>query len=306
MEKLPPLPASTSDDPRDAQSAAPLIVVSGLSGSGKSVALRTLEDLDYYCVDNLPSDLLPQFVSSISQNGSQHPRLAVGIDVRNTPEDLSHLPESLSQVGELGYQHQLVFLDTRDDVLIRRYNETRRRHPLSARGLPLADAIALERRLLKPLVAIADRVIDSSDYNVHQLRRLIVTELALGSQPGLSILFESFAYRHGVPGDADFVFDARCLPNPHWDPRLRPLSGRDAAVREFLDLQSPVSEYRSQVAAFLDTWLPHFERDTRSYVTIAFGCSGGRHRSVYLAEKLAEHLRERGRSQVVTFHRELE
>jgi hypothetical protein len=147
----------------------PLIVVSGLSGSGKSVALRTLEDLGYYCVDNLPSELLPEFVASISHGGAQHPKLAVGIDVRNRPEDLSHLPESLSTVGALGYQHQLVFLDTRDEVLIRRYSETRRRHPLSDRGLPLADAIALERRLLKPLMAIADRVIDSSDYNIHQL-----------------------------------------------------------------------------------------------------------------------------------------
>lgn len=302
----PPLPGFASDDPRDAPAVAPLIVVSGLSGSGKSVVLRTLEDLDYYCVDNLPSDLLPQFVASISQDGSQHPRLAVGIDVRNTPEDLSHLPESLSTVGALGYQHQLVFLDTRDEVLIRRYNETRRRHPLSARGLPLADAIALERRLLKPLMAIADRIIDSSDFNMHQLRRLVVTELALGSQPGLSILFESFAYRRGVPGDADFVFDARCLPNPHWDARLRPLSGRDAAVREHLDQQPAVHQYQTQVAAFLDTWLPQFEKETRSYVTVAFGCTGGRHRSVYLAEKLAEHCRERGRNQVVTFHRELE
>jgi UPF0042 nucleotide-binding protein len=283
-----------------------LIVVSGLSGSGKSVVLRTFEDLGYYCVDNLPSDLLPQFVASITQDGTRHARLAVGIDVRNTPEDLSHLPESLSAVGALGYQHELVFLDTRDEVLIRRYSETRRRHPLSERGLPLADAIALERRLLKPLIAIADRVIDSSDYNVHQLRRLVVTELALGQQPGLSILFESFAYRHGVPADADFVFDVRCLPNPHWDARLRPLSGRDAAVRENLDQQPPVQEYFDQVAGFLDTWLPRFEKDTRSYVTIALGCTGGRHRSVYLAERLAEHCRARGQSQVVTFHRELE
>jgi UPF0042 nucleotide-binding protein len=281
-------------------------VVSGLSGSGKSVVLRTFEDLGYYCVDNLPSDLLPPFVASISQDSSRHSRLAVGIDVRNTPEDLSHLPESLSTVGALGYQHQLVFLDTRDEVLIRRYSETRRRHPLSDRGLPLADAIALERRLLKPLVAIADRVIDSSDYNVHQLRRLVVTELALGKQPGLSILFESFAYRHGVPVDADFVFDVRCLPNPHWDARLRPLSGRDGAVREHLDQQPIVQEYFEQVAAFLDTWLPRFAKDTRSYVTIAFGCTGGRHRSVYFAERVAEHCRDQGESQVVTFHRELE
>ncbi len=284
----------------------PLIVVSGLSGSGKSVALRTLEDLGYYCVDNLPSELLPEFVASISHGGAQHPKLAVGIDVRNRPEDLSHLPESLSTVGALGYQHQLVFLDTRDEVLIRRYSETRRRHPLSDRGLPLADAIALERRLLKPLMAIADRVIDSSDYNIHQLRRIVVTELALVDHAGLSILFESFAYRHGVPADADFVFDVRCLPNPHWDARLRPLSGRDAAVRDYLDEQPLARDYLEHVTKFLDAWLPCFEKDTRSYVTVAFGCTGGRHRSVYFAERLAEHVRATGRTQVVTFHRELE
>jgi len=290
----------------DTPALAPLIVVSGMSGSGKSVALRTLEDLGYYCVDNLPSDLLPQFVASISHGGQQHPRIAVGIDVRNRPEDLVHLPESLSTVGAVGYQHQLVFLDTRDDVLIRRYSETRRRHPLSGQGLPLADAIARERRMLKPLVAIADRIIDSSDYNIHQLRRVVVTELALVEHAGLSILFESFAYKHGVPTDADFVFDVRCLPNPHWDAKLRPLSGRDAAVRDYLEAQPLAQRYVEDVKRFLDTWLPCFERDSRSYVTVAFGCTGGRHRSVYFAERLAEHLRASGRPQVLTFHRELE
>lgn len=285
---------------------SPLIVVSGMSGSGKTVALRTLEDLGYYCVDNLPSELLPQFVASISHGGQQQPRIAVGIDVRNRPEDLTHLPESLSTVGALGYQHQLVFLDTTDEVLIRRYSETRRRHPLSERGLPLADAIALERRLLKPLSAIADRVIDSSNLNVHQLRRVVVTELALVETAGLSILFESFTYKHGVPTDADFVFDLRCLPNPHWDAKLRPLSGRDAAVRDYLDAQPLAQTYVQHVTQFLDQWLPCFERDTRSYVTVAFGCTGGRHRSVYFAEKLARHLRDGGRPQVLTFHRELE
>ena len=285
---------------------SPLIVVSGMSGSGKTVALRTLEDLGYYCVDNLPSELLPQFVASISRGGAQHPRIAVGIDVRNRPEDLSHLPESLSTIGAMGYQHQLVFLDTRDEVLIRRYSETRRRHPLSEGGLPLADAIARERRLLKPLVAIADRIVDSSDLNIHQLRRVVVTELALSEQAGLSILLESFAYKHGVPTDADFVFDLRCLPNPHWDARLRPLSGRDAAVRENLDAQPLAQRYVADVTQFLDHWLPCFEKDTRSYVTVAFGCTGGRHRSVYFAEKLATYLRDTGRPQVLTFHRELE
>jgi len=284
----------------------PLIVVSGLSGSGKSVVLRTLEDLDYYCVDNLPAELLPQFVSSVSSGAVRRPRLAVGIDVRNRAQDLGHLPKSLAEVGELGVDYTLVFLDTREEVLIKRYSETRRRHPLSHGGLPLADAIALERSLVKPLAAIADRIIDSSDLNVHQLRRLVTTELALGIEPGLSLLFESFAYRRGVPADADFVFDARCLPNPHWEPRLRPLSGRDAAVREHLDNNRLMQDFMRSVSGFLTQWLPCFEADTRSYVTVAIGCTGGRHRSVYLAEKLAEHAREQGHTQVVTFHRELE
>lgn len=284
----------------------PLFIVSGLSGSGKSVALRTLEDLDCYCVDNLPSDLLPQFVRSIVDGHAPPARLAVGIDVRNRREDLSDLPHALAEVGAMGFQHQLIFFDTRDQVLLKRYSETRRRHPLSQEGLPLADAVALERRMLKPLVAIADRVIDTSELNVHQLRRLIVTELGMGMTPSLSILLESFAYKHGVPPDADFVFDARCLPNPHWDPRLRPLSGRDGPVREYLDAQPLVSAFFTQVAGFLDNWLPCFESDNRSYVTIAIGCTGGRHRSVYLAERFAEHLRAGGRQQVVSFHRELD
>jgi UPF0042 nucleotide-binding protein len=282
------------------------MVVSGLSGSGKSVALRTLEDLDCYCVDNLPSDLLPDFVRSVLDGVDPPLRLAVGIDVRNRREDLGHLPQALAEVGQMGIEHELVFLDTRDEALLKRYSETRRRHPLSHGGLPLADAIAQERRLLKPLVALADRVIDTSELNVHQLRRLIVTELGTGQAAGLTFLLESFAYRRGVPIDADFVFDARCLPNPHWNPGLRPLSGRDAAVRDYLDADPLVMQFFSQIAGFLDTWLPRFESDTRSYVTIAFGCTGGRHRSVYLAEKFADHLRAGGRQQVVSFHRELE
>ncbi len=290
------------DDPRP-----PLLVISGLSGSGKSVVLRALEDLDYYCVDNLPAELLPEFVAGVTAGGNgHHRRLAVGIDVRNRPEGLTRLPHSLAKVGAMGCQHQLIFLDALDEVLLRRYSETRRRHPLSVEGLPLADAIALERQRLRPLVAIADRVLDTSTMNVHQLRRWVVTELAAVAQPGLSLLVQSFAYRNGVPDDADFVFDVRCLPNPHWDPRLRPLSGRDAPVREWLMQQPVVVEYLGQVAGFLDTWLPRFESDTRSYVTLAFGCTGGRHRSVHCTEWLASHWREQGRSRVVTFHRELE
>lgn len=294
------------NSPPNADTAPTLIVVSGLSGSGKSVALRTLEDLGCYCVDNLPSDLLPAFARTILEGSNPPTRLAVGIDVRNRAEDLSHLPEALAEVGAAGMQHQLIFLDTRDEVLLKRFADTRRRHPLGRDGTRLAEAIALERRLLRPLMAIADRVLDSSELNVHQLRRLIVTELELNQQSGLSILIESFAFRRGVPTDADFVFDARCLPNPHWDPKLRPLSGRDGPVREYFEQQPLVEQFFQPIATLIETWLPRFETDTRSYITIAFGCSGGRHRSVYLAERLAEYLRSKGREQTLAFHREIE
>jgi UPF0042 nucleotide-binding protein len=288
----------------DAAAKPTLTVVSGLSGSGKSVALRTLEDFDYYCVDNLPAELLPSFVQALAREGGGRPRLAVSIDVRNHA-DLTRMGEWLSAVGALGFDHRLVFFDTRDDVLVKRYSETRRRHPLSHSGLALSDAIALERERLRPLRALADIVIDTTELNVHQLRKAILAELEAGFKPRVSLLFESFAYRNGIPADADFVFDARCLPNPHWDARLRPLSGRDGAVREYLEAQPAVVEYFGQVADFLGAWLPRFESETRSYVTVAFGCTGGRHRSVYLAEALAQHFRERGREDVLTFHREL-
>ena len=282
-----------------------LIIVSGLSGSGKTVALRTLEDLGYYCVDNLPAALMPAFVQAISQGpGSLQHRLAVGVDVRNRAENLNRLPEILAELARSDIGYRLVFLDTRDEVLIKRYSETRRRHPLSGDGLGLAEAIAEERRLLKPMLAIADRVVDTSDLNVHQLRRLVITEMGL-TAGSLTLLFESFAYRRGVPADADFVFDARCLPNPHWDSKLRPLSGKDAPVREWLESKPEVAEFSGDLRGFLQTWLPRFESDGRSYVTICIGCTGGRHRSVYLAERLAEDFRQRY-AQVLTYHREME
>lgn len=283
-----------------------VIVVSGMSGSGKSVALHTLEDLDFYCVDNLPAALLPAFVNGVADDARTHGGVAVSIDVRNRGTDLDDIGELLSAVGAQGFDHRLVFFDTADAVLLKRYSETRRKHPLSHIGIALADSIALERQVLRPLRAIADHVIDTSELNVHQLRRRVITELGLSARPGLSLLFESFAYRRGVPADADFVFDARCLPNPHWDARLRPLSGRDAAVREFLEADGAVRAYHDQVADFLDTWIPRFESETRSYLTIAFGCTGGRHRSVYLAEALARRYRDQGREDVLTYHRELE
>ncbi|MFC5524694.1 RNase adapter RapZ [Rhodanobacter ginsengisoli] len=289
-------------DPRDIH----LIVLSGLSGGGKTVALRALEDLEFYCVDNLPSALLPQLVNAVIEgSGSQkHQRIAVGVDVRNRSVDFTQMPTVLSGLAAAGVQVHLIFLDCRDEVLIKRYSETRRRHPLAAQGLSLADAIAEERRLLRPLMGIAEKVIDSSDLNVHQLRRLVATGYAQATE-GLTLMFESFAFRRGLPLDADFVFDARCLPNPHWQAHLRPLSGKDAPVREFLDSEPLVGEYFADTAHWLDKWLPRFEQDDRSYLTVSIGCTGGRHRSVYLVEKLAAHYRDH-RQGVLTFHRELE
>ncbi|MFZ2235104.1 MAG: RNase adapter RapZ [Dokdonella sp.] len=295
---------NNQDAPAPSQTPA-LTVISGMSGSGKTVALRTLEDLDYYCVDNLPVALLPALVDTVSRDESQRDRrLAVGADVRNRQQDLQRLPDVLAALAGQGIGYQTVFLDTRDEVLIKRYSESRRRHPLSSDGLALADAIAMERRLLRPMQSIADRVIDTSDLNVHQLRRLIIT--SMGAAAGsLTLLFESFAYKRGVPADADFVFDARSLPNPHWNAQLRPLSGKDAPVREWLEQQPDVGAFRDDISTFLDNWLPRFETDGRSYVTICIGCTGGRHRSVYLAERLAERYRDRHR-QVLSYHREME
>ncbi|MFG3447211.1 MULTISPECIES: RNase adapter RapZ [unclassified Stenotrophomonas] len=287
--------------------AATLIIVSGLSGSGKTVALKTFEDLDYYCSDNLPINLLPDFVRSLlaGHDAAAPRRLAVGIDVRGQ-SDLSQLSHWREDAKAAGLDAQLLFFDATDEALLKRYADTRRRHPLSQLGLSLPEAIARERELTAPLRRAADAVIDTTALNVHQLRRRVVTEFALSHGNKLSLLFESFAYKRGVPAEADFVFDARVLPNPHWNPELRPMSGREAPVRDYLDTQPDVQKYVEQLVDFLDTWLPRLGNDTRSYVTVAFGCTGGKHRSVYLAERLARHARDQGWPEVATFHRELD
>ncbi len=297
---------AAGENPEAVSTATTVVILSGLSGSGKSVALKTFEDLDYYCVDNLPVQLLPAFVRSLMRDDVLSHKVAVGIDVRNRHNDLSKLVHWRAQLTELGLTGSLVFFDASDTVLLRRYSDTRRRHPLSHAGLSLTEAIAREREITAPLRNDADIVIDTSALNVHQLRRRIISSFARDHATSLSLLFESFAYKRGVPGDADFVFDARVLPNPHWIPGLRPFSGRDPEVGEYLSTQPEVSEYVDQVNAFLDNWLPRLRGETRSYVTIAFGCTGGKHRSVYLAETLAQHAREQGWEEVGTFHRELE
>ena len=281
-----------------------LAVVSGLSGSGKSVALRTLEDLGFYCIDNLPPALLPALVEyAFGEGGARYPRVAIGIDARTAGTDPEELPRAFSALGGLGIAPFLVFLDARDEVLFMRFSETRRRHPMGAEGVSLADAIARERAVLRSLRQIADAEIDTSELNVYQLRRRILEALGLNAA-GVSLLFESFAFKRGVPVNSDFVFDARALPNPHWDPRLRPLSGRDGAVSEYFLARPEVGEFIDDVERFLKRWLPRFDPAERSYLTVAIGCTGGRHRSVYVVERLRERFATLG-GEVLCFHREL-
>jgi len=267
-----------------------LVLISGLSGSGKSVALNMLEDLDYYCVDNIPAGLLPEFIAhTVRSNENTYQLTAVGVDARNRPSDIATVPQLVSDLRVSGLACDVVFLRADDDALFKRYSETRRRHPLSREGLSLAEAIEQERTLLKPIANAADLVIDTTRTSVHELRELIRQRVGARGGGRMSILFESFAYRQGLPGDADFVFDARSLPNPFWEPGLAALTGRDPAVIQFLEHHEPVQRMLGDIQRFLENWIPDMVRTNRSYLTIAIGCTGGQHRSVYLVERLAEY-----------------
>jgi UPF0042 nucleotide-binding protein len=270
-----------------------LVVVSGLSGSGKSVALNMLEDLGWYCIDNIPAGLVQALVShSVRTDEPIYRRLAVGLDARNRPDDLASIPHLLDDLKRAGLRSEVLYLHAEDEVLLRRYAETRRRHPLTGSGMSLADAIAEERRLLHPLIDSADLVIDTSRMSVHELRALIGQRIE--PDPGrLSILFESFGFKHGTPGDADFVFDARTLPNPYWEPALQQLSGKDSRVAGFLEASPRVHAMVEDLTRFLEGRLPDYEAANRGYLTVAIGCTGGQHRSVYLVERLAAHFRRK-------------
>jgi len=282
-----------------------LIIVSGLSGSGKSVALDMLEDLDYYCVDNIPAGLLPGFISyTVRTSETPYRRTAVGLDARNRPEDLAEVPELVGSLRKSGIGCELLFLRADNETLLKRFSDTRRRHPLSRAGIGLQEALDQEERLLAPLATAADLIIDTSRLSVHELRELIRSRVVERKETGPSLLFQSFAYRHGVPDDADFVFDARALPNPYWRPALRDLTGRDEAVAKFLDGEEEVARFFGDIRDFLERWLPSLVRSNRSYLTIAVGCTGGHHRSVYLVEKLAAHFHSR-HDQVLIRHRDL-
>jgi UPF0042 nucleotide-binding protein len=283
-----------------------MLVVSGLSGSGKSVALQALEDLDYYCIDNLPLGLLPQFAGQIIDTAAKRniENVAVGIDARNLVRDLARFGEILAEVRKRGIGCEVIFLTAEDGVLIKRFSETRRKHPLTRANVSLTEAIAEERELLASISSSADLHVDTSSLNVHQLRSLIRERIAERREPSLSLLFVSFGYKNGIPSDADFVFDVRCLPNPYWDPQLRLFKGTDAEIIRFLEQQPDVVSMFDDIRRFLERWIPFFETENRNYVCVAIGCTGGQHRSVYLAEALASHFR-RSRNNVMVRHREI-
>jgi UPF0042 nucleotide-binding protein len=253
-----------------------------------------LEDLGWYCIDNIPAGLVQSLIShSVRTEEPIYRRLAVGLDARNRPADLDSIPALVTDLTSAGLRCDVVYLHAEDDVLLRRYADTRRRHPLAAAGLSLADAIAEERRLLHPLIDSADLVIDTSRMSVHELRDLIGQRVEPQAPGRLSIMFESFGFKHGTPGDADFVFDARTLPNPYWEPALQALTGLDRRVIEFLEASPRVARMAEDLVHFLENRLPEYEAVNRGYLTIAIGCTGGQHRSVYLVERLAAHFRDR-------------
>ncbi len=282
-----------------------LIVVSGQSGAGKSVALRVLEDLGYYCVDNLPVNLLSDFVESVREINQN---VAVSIDIRNLPKEPQLVTETLEQLeAATDIDVNVLFLDASKQTLLKRYSETRRIHPLSIgqEKLSLEQAIDLEKTLLTPLAEQASIVIDSSDCNLYELSEKVRFKVEGKEKQELIIVFQSFGFKYGLPSDADYVFDVRFLPNPHWEPALRPLTGLDAPIHSFLEKHSEVLELKQQIQGFVEQWLPMLERNNRSYLTVAIGCTGGKHRSVYLTQKIGEYFEQLGH-QVQIRHASLE
>jgi len=279
-----------------------LVIVSGLSGAGKTVALKQYEDLGYYCIDNLPLGLLGP-LSLRALHNKRYAKLAVGIDARASPREIARFQNTLARQRERGAETQVLFLTAQDDVILRRYSETRRKHPLTGAKLSLAEAIQRERALLYPIADVADVTIDTTSMNLHALREEV--RLRLPDKPGrLSLVLMSFGYKNGIPESADYVFDVRCLPNPHWIPALSARDGRHRAVVKFLEKDPLVPKMTHDIQAFLQRWLPAFEKQDRAYVTVGVGCTGGRHRSVYVVEKLAKAFAGRY-DPVVVRHKEL-
>jgi len=282
-----------------------LLIVSALSGSGKSIALDTLEDCGYYCIDNLPVNLLEDFINHVMLSDKKtYAKTAIGIDARNQFNSLANFSESLKLIRDKGIDCEIIFMQAEESTLLKRYSETRRRHPLTDYNIPLKEALKIEKEMLTPIAKHANVVIDTSRTHYHQLRELIRDQIGDRDFKQISLQFQSFGFKHGVPLDADFVFDARCLPNPYWIPELRALTGKDKPVWDFLEEQPLVSEFFQEITGFLERWIPRFEAEGRSYLTVAIGCTGGQHRSVYLVDSLIKHFKS-PLVNVIVRHREL-
>jgi len=282
-----------------------LIVISGLSGAGKTVALNTLEDSGFYCIDNLPIGLLNEFGHQLTDLETiPAEEIAVGIDARNPEHLIANLPESIELLKQKNLSVELIYIEANDDILTKRYSETRRKHPLSSDTVSLTDAIEKERGIMERFSESADLRIDTSLSSMYGLRDLVREQIVNHPAEALSMQFVSFGYKHGVPKDADFVFDSRCLPNPYWEKDLRLFTGKDKAVIEFLETHDLAKDLYTQLKDFISYWTPHFEASNRSYLCFAIGCTGGQHRSVYIAEKLADYFRQQNKHVIIN-HRDL-
>ena len=281
-----------------------LFIISGLSGSGKSTVLHVLEDIGFFCIDNLPISLLSNFAAQMVSTPERfYEYAAVGIDARNRTDDLKRFSAIISGLRSANLSCEVIFLDANDHILIKRFSETRRKHPLTENNISLGEAIKIERQLLDPISHEADLYLETSHTNLHQLRDIIKERLTKSSEKTLSLLFMSFGFKHGVPADADYIFDVRCLPNPYWETQLREYTGRDEPVIRFLEKHDTVNEMYDDIKNFAEKWVPRIKAADRTYLTFAVGCTGGHHRSVYLIEKLSQHFAKQ--YNLIVRHREL-
>lgn len=284
-----------------------LVIISGLSGSGKSVAINTLEDDDYYCIDNMPLSMLLTCIEHLTTTTSfNYEKIAIGVDARNASKDIIAFPEIAKAIKNRGIDLSLIHLEANEETLIQRYSETRRKHPLTKKGLPLVEAIHMEKDILEDLVLLADLRIDTTSTNVRELRTIITEQVCKKISSELTILLQSFGFKYGVPNDSDYVFDVRCLPNPYWEKNLRELSGKDPDVIEYLQSYDEVKEMIDSIESFIEKWLPLFARDNRSYLSVSIGCTGGHHRSVHVAEYLSERLGGFKDTHISVRHRDLD
>ncbi len=281
-----------------------LHIISGLSGSGKTIALQVLEDLDYYCIDNLPLELLSELVDKCLNKQCNIENIAVGIDARTAGNSFANFSEILHKIKQIDIELHVLFLHAQTDILLKRFSETRRKHPLSNDKMCLEEAINKERLILSMIQDKADQQFDTSNTNVHQLRDNIKNMVMLNAQPIMALQFLSFGFKHGLPDDMDMMFDMRCLPNPHWVPELRSLTGQDKAVADFLDQQESCIDMYNDIKHYIEKWLTCFENNNRNYLTIAIGCTGGQHRSVYMVEKLSNYFKQQ-REAVISRHKEM-